>query len=172
MITSTRDGCDTGRKTISTSVRAWWKIVHSLSNFRETFFIVFPSPNVTVNALCSCPGDARRGGNDHHYFRLLFFFFVFVFSHFSPLWRQPPFSSPTLVFWLMEPADLSRNLKICSLCLHPVILPAFVTWVHLMVKVMRADFLIGYGTSGQTHIHELMKWVPVFNRQESLLFLW
>ncbi len=56
--------------TISPSVKARWitvhSLIHGLSNFRETFFIVFPPPNVTMNASRSCPGDATRQGNNHH----------------------------------------------------------------------------------------------------------
>ncbi len=41
----------------------------------ETFFLVFPPPNVIVHALCSCPGDAKRWSNDRRNFRPFFTFF-------------------------------------------------------------------------------------------------
>ncbi len=40
-----------------------------------------------------------------------------------------------------------------------IMLPVFAPWLHLFFKVMRADFLIGYCMLGQTHTHELMKWL-------------
>ncbi len=153
MITSEGDHCDTGGKTISSSVRAWWNR-SGLSNFRETFFIVFSLPAVTVNTLCSCPDDARRRANNRRYF-----------WHpppiFTLLWRHPTVSMRVLALWLIKAADLSCDLKIFSLCLHLVILPAFVP----DPKVMRADFLIGYCISGQTHTHELMKWLWTADRK-------
>ncbi len=52
-----------------------------------------------------------------------------------------------------------------TLCLHLVILPVFVPWVHLILKGMTRDLLIGYCISCQTHTHELMKWVWTADRR-------
>ncbi len=107
-----------------------------------------------------------------------------AFSHCTIVWkpglqtrgsygpRRPfmfvAFKGLTLALWLIKPADLSRDLKIFSLCLHLVILPAFAPWAHLILKVMRADFEIGYCILSQTHTwldtHDLMTWLWTADR--------
>ncbi len=123
---------------------------HNLSNFRETFFIVFSPPNVTVN---ECTVRLSQLCQKKRKWSSLFkTTFCCCCCCFLPLWRRPTLLLQALTLWQVKPANLSRDLKIFSCCLHLVILPA-----HLILKVMRADFLIGYCISGQTHTHELMK---------------
>ncbi len=108
-------------------------ILHMVIQIKRDFLILFPPPNVL----------ARRPGNNRHYSD---HFSFFLSSFFFPLWRRSTVSSCALMLWLMEPADLSRDLNIFSPCSHLAIMPVSAPWVHLFLKVMRANFLIGYCT--------------------------
>ncbi len=103
--------------------------------------LAFPPPDVTVKASCSCPAEVRIQGNDQPFFRPLFFFPL--------LWRGPAVS----LLWLMEPADLSRHLKIFSLCLQLVILPVFVPWAQLILTESYTHFWVFHFDFGLLYPH-------------------